>query len=194
MLPQFPQFYTGPKNGNVSVQKRVEESIQKNSLPFLDTLTERFSAMVHEFFEGDKEKDFKGIDCVISIFNFDKVGAALRVRKSAGTIGISVRKTETKHIASEECPTLIIQHNANTNTIYIAYAKRAYKLAKVIFDNKKPGVKNVYVGVNYRYYPQHNDSETYVELSEEMLKKNGALIASVQLHKSVEELDLDHLL
>ena len=194
MLPQFPQFYTGPKNGNTSVKKRVEESIEQNSLPFVKILKEKFFATIHDFYEGDKNMDFKGIDCIISIFNFSNVSAALRVRKSAGTIGITVRKTEPKHITSNDCPRLILQHNMNTNQIFIVDAKIAYKLAKVIFDNKKPGVKNVYVGVNYRYYPQHNDSETYVELSEDMLKKHGALIASVQLHKPVAELDLDHLL
>lgn len=195
MLTQTSQYcYTGQVNENIPVETRVSESIQKNSLPFLDVLKERFAAVVHDFFEGDKKEDFKGIDCVISIFNFDKVGAALRVRHSKGTIGVSVRKTEPKHLMSPDCPRLIIQHNTNSNTIYICDAKMAYKLAKAIFSIHKPGIKNVRITPSYRYFPQHNDNETYVELSEDYLKRNGALIASVQLHRPIDELDLEHLL
>ena len=195
MIAQEGVFcYAGPVNGNVPVGQRVVDSISLNSVPLLKTLSERLAAVVHAVYEGDKDKDFKGIDCVVSIFNFNEVGAALRVRRSKGTIGVSVRKTEPKHITSPDCPALIIQHNTNSNIIYVVDAKAAYRLAKAIFSIHPPGVKNVRITPSYRYYPQNNDSETYVEMSEDYLKRHGALIASVQLHKPVEELDFDHLL
>ena len=189
MIPQNTVFcYAGPINQHVPVAQRVAESIEKNSIPFINILKERFSAVIHEFFEGDKDKDFRGIDCAISIFNFSNVRAGLRVRRSSGTIGVTVRKTEPAHMFNPDCPVLILQHNTNTDTIYVADAKICFRLAKAIFQMNKPGVENYKITQNYRYYPQENDSQTYCELSPEYLEAQGALIASVKLHRPVDEL------